>query len=77
MKYLLHEEETSLFQQLHNAGYYVWLNGRNDLIAGQITGLENEHADEIYYYDRTKEPRRVDPTVLGKMMEAKREETSA
>ena len=77
MKYLLHEGETSLFQQLHNAGYYVWLNGRNDLIAGQITGLENEHADEIYYYDRTKEPQRVDPAVLGKMMGTKKEAESA
>ena len=77
MKYLLHEGETSLFQQLRNAGYYVWLNGRNDLIAGQITGLENEHADEIYYYDRTKEPQRVDPAVLGKMMGTKKEAESA
>ena len=72
MKYLLHEGETSLFQQLKEAGYYVWLNGRNDLIAGQITGLENEHADEIYYYDRTKEPQRVDPTMVAKMFGARK-----
>lgn len=34
-------------------------------------------ADEIYYYDRTKEPQRVDPAVLGKMMGTKKEAESA
>lgn len=64
MKYLLHEGEPSLFSQLREAGYYVWLNGRNDLIAGQITGLENQHADEIYYYDKTKEPQKMDRAAM-------------
>lgn len=68
MKYLLHEGEQSLFWQLREAGYYVWLNGRNDLIAGQITGLEERHADEIYYYDKSKAPRQVDLKSLGRMM---------
>lgn len=74
MKYLLHEGEPSLFSQLKDAGYYVWMNGRNDLIAGQVTGLENEHADEIYYYDRTKEPQRADPLMVAKMLGAPKKE---
>ncbi len=65
MRYLLHEGETSLFKQLREAGYYVWLNGRNDLVAGQITGLEEQHADEIFYYDKGKAPRRVDLKMPG------------
>lgn len=78
MKYLLHEGETSLFRQLKESGYYVWLNGRNDLIAGQITGLENEHADEIYYYDKTKAPVRMDfGTMLESIGGGKREEAGS
>jgi arylsulfatase A-like enzyme len=68
MKYLLHEGETSLFRELHEAGYYVWLNGRNDLIAGQVIGLEEQHADEIYYYDKSKAPQQVDLKLLGGML---------
>jgi arylsulfatase A-like enzyme len=72
MKYLLHEGETSLFRQLREAGYYVWLNGRNDLVAGQITGLEEWHADEIFYYDKGKVPRRVDLKMPGGMRGAEK-----
>lgn len=25
------------------AGYYVWMNARNDLVAGQVDGLIEEH----------------------------------
>lgn len=49
MAYLLREWETSLFEELKNAGYYVWMNARNDLVAGQIPGLVERHASEIYY----------------------------
>ena len=49
MAYLLRENETSLFEELKNAGYYVWMNARNDLVAGQIPGLMERHASEIYY----------------------------
>ena len=54
MQYLLHEDEPTLFSELKDAGYYVWMNARNDLLAGQIPGLEKRHADEIFYYDRTE-----------------------
>lgn len=49
MGYLLREQETSLLKELKDAGYYVWANARNDLIAGQIPGLMEEHVTELYY----------------------------
>jgi len=49
MAYLLHPGESSLFSQLKQAGYYVWMNGRNDLLAGQYPELAVEHADEIFW----------------------------
>lgn len=51
MSHLLHEDETSLFRELKEAGYYVWMNGRNDLAAGQLPGNVESHADEIFYFD--------------------------
>ena len=48
MSYLLREGETSIFKELKEAGYYVWMNARNDLIAGQIPRLIEEHASEVY-----------------------------
>lgn len=49
MSYLLHEDETSLFSELKDAGYYVWMNARNDLVAAQKPGLVERHASEIFY----------------------------
>lgn len=49
MSYLMREGESSLFSELKDAGYYVWMNARNDLVAGQIPGLAERHATEIYY----------------------------
>ena len=49
MAHLLHPGESSLFSQLKQAGYYVWMNGRNDLLAGQYPELAAEHADEIFW----------------------------
>ncbi len=49
MSYLLHENEDSLLRELKDSGYYVWMNDRNDLVAGQIPGLLETHADEIFY----------------------------
>ena len=49
MAHLLHGQETTIFEELKNAGYYVWMNARNDLIAGQEKGLVERHATEIYY----------------------------
>ncbi len=49
MSYLLREGEASIFSELKDAGYYVWMNARNDLVAGQVDGLLERHASEIYY----------------------------
>ncbi len=49
MQFLLRENETSLFEELKNAGYHVWMNARNDLVAAQVPGLLERHASEIYY----------------------------
>ena len=48
MQYMLQSGESSLFSELRNAGYFVWLNDRNDFAAGQIKGLYPSHADIIY-----------------------------
>lgn len=64
MNYLMHEGEESLFSELKQAGYHVWLNGRNDFLAGQINDLEAYHADEVFYYDKTEKP---DAGALQKM----------
>ncbi|HHV10825.1 MAG TPA: sulfatase-like hydrolase/transferase [Clostridiales bacterium] len=73
MRYLLHEEEKSLFSELKDAGYYVWLNGRGDLYAGQIEGLEKKHADEVYFYDKKKEITPVNPLTMAQNMPQKNE----
>lgn len=49
MSYLLREGETSLLKELKEQGYYVWMNSRNDLAAGQVPGLFESHATEVYY----------------------------
>lgn len=48
MSCLLREGESSLFSKLKDAGYYVWMNARNDLVAGQVPGIVECHASEIY-----------------------------
>jgi len=67
MQHLLRDQETSIFKELKEAGYYVWMNSRNDLVAGQITGLAESHGDEIFYYDRTKKAQLIKPAMLGAM----------
>lgn len=49
MEHLLHAGEKNLFQELKEAGYYVWMNARNDLLAGQEEGWMEQNADEIFY----------------------------
>lgn len=49
MSYLLRNGESSIFSELKDAGYHVWMNARNDLVAGQIPGLLERHASEIFY----------------------------
>lgn len=49
MAHLLRPHEKSMFQELREAGYYVWMNTRNDLAAGQYEGWIEAQADEIYH----------------------------
>ena len=49
MEYLLQPGEDSLFSELRKNGYYVWMNARNDLLAGEFKGFAESHADEIFY----------------------------
>ncbi len=77
MRHLLREGKSSLFMQLKKAGYHVWLNGRNDLIAGQITRLEEQHANEIYYYDKSQAPRQVDFGTISRLMGGSKDKAPA
>lgn len=54
MGYLLREQETSLLKELKDAGYYVWTNARNDLVAGQYNGLIESHVTEMFYGGNTQ-----------------------
>ena len=66
MSHLLHPGEATLFQELRQAGYHVWMNDRNDLTAGQIPGWTESHADEIYYGGQKKQgPGPEDPGLRG------------
>ena len=66
MSYLLRPGETTLFRELKEAGYYVWMNDRNDLTAGQIPGWTESHASEIYYGGRKRQgPGPVAPELRG------------
>lgn len=55
MSYLLHPGESNLFSELRQAGYFVWMNARNDLFAGQIEGWAESNADEIFYGGNVEE----------------------
>lgn len=66
MNYLLREGEKSLFMELMDEGYEVWMNSRNDLVAGQIEGLMEKHADEIFYGGECEPvPGSMNPQVRG------------
>ena len=49
MANLMKPGEETLFSELRRGGYYVWMNARNDLLAGQYPGWAESHADEIFY----------------------------
>ena len=48
MQHLLHERDSTLFSELKDAGYHIWMNERNDFLAGQVEGLMEKHADEVF-----------------------------
>ncbi len=63
MQHLLHAGESTIFSELKAAGYHVWMNARNDLIAGGDPSLIAKHADEIYYCDRSAPENRT-PSII-------------
>ncbi len=68
MAHLLRPGESSLFNELKDNGYHVWMNSRNDLHAAQYEGWLEENADEIFYGGETKPaPGTVNPDVRGTM----------
>ena len=65
MSYLLRPGEETLFSELRRAGYYVWMNTRNDLLAGQFPGWLESHADEIFYGADKNAPGPENPGIRG------------
>lgn len=47
MHYLMHDGHDTLFSELRAGGYNVWMNARNDFIAGNVPGLMATQFDEI------------------------------
>ena len=68
MAHLLRPGESSLFLELKNSGYHVWMNSRNDLYAAQYDGWVEENTTEMFYGGDTKPaPGTVIPNVRGPM----------
>ena len=67
MGHLLHAEEPSLLKELKDAGYYVWANARNDLVAEQFPGQIESHVTELYYGGNSHPaPGPINPDFRGK-----------
>ncbi len=52
MHYLIHDGKDTLFAELRRAGWKVWMNARNDYIAGDISGEFATQFDEIHIAER-------------------------
>ena len=48
MNYMLRDDEHSMLQELKQAGYYVWMNDRNDYLPAQVEGIFEKDSNEIY-----------------------------
>lgn len=53
MNHMLHDWETSIFRELKSAGYYVWLNDRNDFLPAQEEDYYKKHADFVFGKERS------------------------
>lgn len=71
MNYLQQPGESNLLQELHKNGYYVWMNARNDLVTGNIPGLVESQADEVFYYDKGAPTRFIPASATAQMMKGK------
>ena len=52
MHYLMHDGKDTMFAELRRAGYKVWMNERNDFIAGNVPGEMATQFDEMKRADR-------------------------
>ena len=66
MEYMLRDGEPSLLSELKDAGYYVWMNSRNDFLPAQIEGSFERHVTETFYGgDVPAPPGTVNPNPRG------------
>lgn len=49
MEYMLQADEPSLLSELKDAGYYVWMNARNDFLPAQVEDSFERHVNETFY----------------------------
>lgn len=56
MQHLMHEGESSLFMELKNAGWYVWMNRRNDFLATDDMDWVYQHCDTFFLGGNTTPP---------------------
>lgn len=49
MHHMLHKEQSSIFSELKDVGYYVWMNGRNDFLPAQAEGIFERHSSEVFF----------------------------
>ncbi len=49
MRHMLRPHESSILMELKNAGYYVWMNDRNDFLPGQEEDSFSRHVSEVFY----------------------------
>ena len=68
MSHMLHQDESSLFKELLDDGYYVWMNPRNDFLPAQNEGVFDAHTTEIFYGGNVDDaPGPVDPGIRGNL----------
>ena len=53
MHYLIHDGKDTMFAELRRNGYKVWMNTRNDFIAGDVPGEFATQFDELQTPDRS------------------------
>lgn len=48
MTHMLHQDQSSILQEMKSAGYHVWMTDRNDFLPAQVEGIFDQHATETY-----------------------------
>lgn len=67
ISHMLHDNQSSLLMELKNAGYYVWMNGRNDFLPAQKPGIFDKHATETYFGGNVQQLGPEDPNIKGEL----------